>query len=138
MIIRKIDNKYIIKILSVKTDIDEYYDQEKISNLFKKIILKIKEKDNISGLLDIDVYVNKNYGTIIEIECIYPYLDEIDMHIHFYIDTPFLMELNEFDLKNKKEIYYYDNKYYAPYHKLSDSIIIYKSKEILEKGIKIV
>ena len=138
MIIRKIDNKYIIKLLDINIDIEDYYDQEKISNLFKNIILKIKEKDNISGLLDIEAYVNKYYGTIIEIEKIYPYLDEIDMHIHFHIDTPFLMELNGNDIKKQQEVYYYDNKFYTNYNKLSDSNIIYKTEEILEKGIKVI
>lgn len=138
MIIRKIDNTYIIRIINNNIDINELYNQEKVSKLFKEIILKIKEKYNIKGLLDINVYTNNNYGMIIEIEVIYPELDEIDMHIHFYIDTIFLTEINDLDILSKKEVYYYNNKFYTIYNTLSDSPIIYKTEDILEKGIKVV
>ena len=137
MIIRKIDNKYIIKIINKDFNELDYYNQEQISTLFKKIVLKIKEKNQISGLLDINVYTNKNYGMIIEIEQIYPDLDEIDMHIHFHIDTPFLIEINDYDIFNQKELYFYNNKIYTVYNKQSDSIVIYKTSDILSKGKKI-
>lgn len=138
MIIRKIDNTYIIRIINNNIDINELYNQEKVSKLFKEIILKIKEKYNIKGLLDINVYTNNNYGMIIEIEVIYKDLDEIDMHIHFHLDTIFLTEINDLDILSKKEVYYYNNKFYTIYNTLSDSPIIYKTEDILEKGIKVV
>lgn len=138
MIIRKIDNTYIIRIINNKIDINELYNQEKVSKLFKKIILKIKEKYNIKGLLDINVYTNNNYGMIIEIEVIYADLEEIDMHIHFHLDTTFLIELNDLDILNEKEIYYYNNKFYTIYNVISDSPIIYKTEDIIKKGIKVI
>ena len=134
MIIRKYDNKYIIKILNNKLNESDYYNQEKISDLFKNIILKIKEKYTIKGLLDIDVYINKYYGMIIEIEVLYSELEEIDMRIHFHLDTIFLIETNNY---NSKDLYYYENKYYTIYNNISDNNIIYKSNDILTKGIRI-
>ena len=134
MIIRKYDNKYIIRILNNKLNESDYYNQEKISDLFKNIILKIKEKYTIKGLLDIDVYINKYYGMIIEIEVIYSELEEIDMRIHFHLDTIFLIETTDY---NSKDLYYYKNKFYTIYNNISDNDIIYKTKDILTKGIRI-
>lgn len=121
-------------MLNNKLNESDYYNQEKISDLFKKIILKIKEKYNIKGLLDIDVYINKYYGMIIEIEVLYSELEEIDMRIHFHLDTIFLIETNDY---NSKDLYYYENKYYTIYNNISDNNIIYKSNDILTKGIRI-
>ena len=134
MIIRKYDNKYIIRILNNRFNESDYYNQEKISDLFKNIILKIKEKYTIKGLLDIDVYINKYYGMIIEIEVIYSELEEIDMRIHFHLDAIFLTETTDY---NSKDLYYYKNKFYTIYNNISDNDIIYKTKDVLTKGIRI-
>ena len=138
MIIQKIENKYIIKIIKKEINKFDYFNKEEIQNLFQKIISKLKEKYTIKGLLDIEVYVNKKYGMIIEIEEIEVFDDEIDLNIHFHLDSFFLEEINPIEIKNKKEVYYYDNKFYSPYTKISDSIVIYKTNEILNKGIKII
>ena len=135
MIIRKFDNIYVIKIIKEKIKNFDYYNHKKIKKLFEKILLKIKEKNNISGILNIDVYQNDEYGLIIEIEEILSMEDEIDMNIHFHLKTPFLYELNEF--YEEKEVYYYKHKYYGIYHKYIDSEIIYKTEKILNNAIKI-
>ena len=137
MIIRKYDNIYIIKILKNKINNFDYFNQDNIKDLFKNIILKLKEKYQITGLLDINVYTNNDYGMIIEIEEIASYFDEIDMHIHFHLDTLFLQEITEI-IPLSKEVYYYKEKYYTSYDKSLDSSIIYKTEEIVKKGIKVV
>ncbi len=138
MIIRKQDNTYIIKILKNTMKHNDYFNKEKIKNLFQKIILKIKEKNNISGLLDINVYINENNIMLIEIEEIASYFEEIDMRIHFHLDALFLQEINQEELKKQKEVYYLNNKYYSLYQNTRDSAIIYKTEDILTKGIKII
>ena len=138
MIIRKIDGIYIIKIPNDNLKDFDYFNQEKIIKLFEKIIKKIKKRYSINGLLDIDVYINEYYGIIMEINPIYSLYNEIDMRIHFHLNNIFMTEINENEINNKKEVYYYNNKYYSIYNGIEDSNIIYKVEKILEKGIKIV
>ena len=137
MIIRKIDDLYIIKIMKENIKDFDFFDQDKIKDLFQKIIIKIKKKYNIKGLLDVNVYINEYYGMIIEIESIYSYFDEIDMRIHFHLDCTFLQEINENDLLKEKEVYYYKNKYYSIYTGTTDSNIIYKTDDIFNKCIRV-
>lgn len=137
MIIRKIDNTYIIKIIKKEIINFDIFNQQKIKELFQKIILKLKKKYNIMGLLKVDIYVNKYYGMIIEMKPIYNDIDEIDMKISFHLDTTFLYEINETEIIKEKEIYYFKNKYYGIYQKPIDSNIIYKTDNILKEGIKV-
>lgn len=136
MIIRKYDNLYIIKIVKETINNFDYFNQEEISKLFHDIIMNLKKRYQINGLLDINVYTNEEYGMIIEIEEVESYYDEIDMHIHFHLDTLFLQEINEIK-DSLQDVYFYKDKYYTQYNQLLDSNIIYKTEEILTKGIKI-
>lgn len=136
MIIRKYDNLYIIKIVKETINNFDYFNQEEISKLFHDIIMNLKKRYQINGLLDINVYTNEEYGMIIEIEEVESYYDEIDMHIHFHLDTLFLQEINEIK-DSLQDVYFYKDKYYTRYNQLLDSNIIYKTEEILTKGIKI-
>ena len=136
MIIRKYDNLYIIKIVKETINNFDYFNQEEISKLFHNIIMNLKKRYQINGLLDINVYTNEEYGMIIEIEEVESYYDEIDMHIHFHLDTLFLQEINEIK-DSLQDVYFYKDKYYTRYNQLLDSNIIYKTEEILTKGIKI-
>ena len=136
MIIRKYDNLYIIKIVKETINNFDYFNQEEISKLFNDIIMNLKKRYQINGLLDINVYTNEEYGMIIEIEEVESYYDEIDMHIHFHLDTLFLQEINEIK-DSLQDVYFYKDKYYTQYNQLLDSNIIYKTEEILTKGIKI-
>jgi hypothetical protein len=136
LIIRKYDNLYIIKIVKETINNFDYFNQEEISKLFHNIIMNLKKRYQINGLLDINVYTNEEYGMIIEIEEVESYYDEIDMHIHFHLDTLFLQEINEIK-DSLQDVYFYKDKYYTRYNQLLDSNIIYKTEEILTKGIKI-
>ena len=60
--------------------------------LFKDIFLNVKEKYKLSGLFDVDIYVNEDYGMIIEIYNLCFYNDEIDVKIKFHLDSLFLVE----------------------------------------------
>lgn len=137
MIIRKKNNIFIIKILKEKLNNFNIFNQDNIKELFQNILTKIKEKHDLNGLLNIDVYLNEYYGMIIEIKPIYYYKNEIDMKIHFHLDCIFLSEINTKELTKLKNTYLYRNKYYTIYKNIADSNIIYKTNDILEKGIKI-
>ena len=127
----------------------------KLESYFKKLFLKIKDKYNIKiiGYYNINVYNDKNYGSIIEMENqdldYYNYFNQIDMEIKinkndflYQIDYEYLTK----ELLSKVNVYKYNEKLYL---KILDSNIINKilefSKEkygeeinkILKKGKKV-
>ncbi len=138
MIIRKKDNIYIIRIIKEKLDNFDFFNQDEIKELFQIIIKKIRKKNHINGILNVDVYVNEYYGMVIEIQPISSNYKEIDMHIHFHLDSIFLNEINEDEIQRQKEVYYYDKKFYSIYNGITDSNIIYKLDNFFDKCIKVI
>ena len=138
MVIRRNDNLFVIKIFKEHLNEIDIYDRDSIILLFKKILSKLRKKYDICGLFNIKVYINDDYGMIMEINNVYKYNDEIDIKIKFNIDWLFLYEVNELD-NNKGNIYYYNDKYYSDsFDDSLDSYVIYKNSfDIVYNGIKI-
>ena len=140
LIINNDGSLFIIKIYKESIDNFDLFDIDNVTDIFKDILIKIKKKYNISGLCDIDVYVNYDFGMIIEINNVYKYGKDIDVKIRFHIDSYFMNEI-DFDpdaINLYDDLYYYNNKYYTMYNKLWDSNIIYKDcEDIVNKGIRI-
>ena len=138
MIFNKENKFLLIKIFKSYLKDFDIYNKDDIINLFKFIFIKIKKKYNLSGLFNVDIYVNSDYGMIIEINNLY-YLDnESDMKINIHLDSIFLVEISSNEIFNHDEIYYYNNKFYSKYNQLYDSYVIYKNiDEIISNGIKI-
>ena len=140
MIIQKKDDCFLIKIYKEQLGDFDVFDRENITDLFQKILIKLLDKYDIKGLLDVDVFVDLVYGMIIEIREIYSYHDEVDMQIHFHLDSVFLNEIifsDEMDIRN---VYYYQGKFYKTYDGTDDSQILYQDlecEEIIDKGIKL-
>ena len=137
MIIQKLDDYYIIKIFKEKLGDFNPFDKSCIEKLFQKILKKLLKNYSIHGLIDADIYFDRLYGMIIELREVYDYFDDIDLKIHFHLDSVFLVEIDD-DIKSLKDVYYYQGKYYKTYDKMIDSPIIYKDSEcieIMEKGI---
>ena len=138
MIIQKLDDYYIVKIFKEKLEDFNPFDKSCIEQLFQKMLKKILKNYSIHGLIDADIYFDKLYGMIIELREVYDYFDDIDLKIHFHLDSVFLVEI-EYDYFNKmNDVYYYKGKYYKVYDKIIDGPIIYKDSEcieIMEKGI---
>ena len=101
MIIRKKDNRFIVKLIKNEILDFDVFNQQKIKELFKKIILTLKKKYNIGGILKVDTFLNEYYGMIIEMETLYNDTNEIDMKISFHLDTIFLYELNDEEIKRE-------------------------------------
>ncbi len=140
LIINNDGSLFIIKIYKESIDNFDLFDIDNVTDIFKDILVKIKRKYNVSGLCDIDVYVNYDFGMIIEINNVYKYGKDIDVKIRFHIDSYFMNEIDfEPDAINLyDDLYYYNNKYYTMYNKLWDSNIIYKDcEDIVNKGIRI-
>ena len=140
LIINNDGSLFIIKIYKESIDNFDLFDIDNVTDIFKDILVKIKRKYNVSGLCDIDVYVNYDFGMIIEINNVYKYGKDIDVKIRFHIDSYFMNEI-DFDpdaINLYEDLYYYNNKYYTMYNKFWDSNIIYKDcEDIVNKGIRI-
>ena len=138
MIISREDNLFIIKIFKDYLNDIDIYDKDSIVSLFRDILLKLRKRYRLEGLFNIKVYINDDYGMIMEVDNVYKYKDEIDVKISFNIDSIFLYEVCDYS-NSKGSIYYYNDKYYSDYmNDYCDSEIIYKdSLNIINEGIRI-
>ena len=117
----------------------DIFDKDMIGKLFKDILVKLEKKYDLNGLIDIDVYVNREFGLIMEIRNVFDFLDEMDVKIHFHIDSIFMCEIDINDITNYSDVYYYNDVFYGIYNKLMDSNVIYREcEDIIEKGIKVI
>lgn len=135
------DNKIIV-FLNKKLDLDKV----NLDIYFKKLFLRIKNKYNLelNGYYDINVYIDNNYGSIIEIENedldYYNYFNQIDMEIKVN-KTTFLYEIDyeylDKELLSKSIVYKQNNKLYF---KITDKNILNKiiecSKIIYDNRVK--
>lgn len=149
MIINKIDNTYTIKLLNNVVNI---YNPDTLEQITKELITKINKKQTLKNNIKLEFYTNKNYGTIIKLKDYKTFTTNKNktVKITIHTETPFLYQMNYFDTKkfNKKNLYYYKNKFYLEindnistkdYYKLLElSKIIYEdSYDIIDKAIKI-
>lgn len=118
-------DNYIIYVL------ENNLDDINIKDYVKKIILKVKDKlvRYISGFYEVDVYSNNFYGIIIEMfkkNDFDFFKDFIELDINIDENSTMYFEFDDyFVILNKKDIYFYDNKYYVNIDKLN-------SKELLK------
>lgn len=131
----KIINDEIMKIYLNK-DYLKYknYNISKIEENFKQIFETLKYCYNIeiNGFYDIDVYIDKNYGIIIEMkkeDIDFDFYDQVDMKISFH-NQKFLYQIE--DIKRNKKIYKYKNKFYTNKYDIEHSIPIYKTNDIFK------
>ena len=89
MIIQKLDDYYIVKIFKEKLGDFNPFDKSCIEKLFQKILKKLLKNYSIHGLIDVDIYFDRLYGMIIELREVYDYFDDIDLKIHFHLDSVF-------------------------------------------------
>ena len=131
MIFSKEDKFILVKIYKSYLNNFDIYDKEKIMDLFKGIFIKVKKKYNLSGLFDVDIYVNESYGMIIEIRNVYFYDNESDIKIKVHLDSVFLIEIFNHEILDYDEVYYYKDKFYGIYKNVCDRNIIYKNTDII-------
>ena len=101
-----VDNNKFIVFLNKDENID-FDNKTKMEKYFKDLFFKIKNKYNvdISGYYNIDIYIDKYYGSIIEIEDeqldYYTYFNQIDMEINVLKNSLFLYEIG-YEFLDKK------------------------------------
>lgn len=152
---KKISNDYhIINIYKDYINFD-IYDQNEVKEFIYSIYMTKLKKYNLKGILEFNIYIDTNYGMIIEIKKRSNLLfeDIIDIKIKFNLNLSFLYEIDYFYILennlNNQKIYYYKNKFYLEiintlnkeeFIKLLDNTtIIYNNKinNIISKGIKL-
>lgn len=152
---KKISNDYhIINIYKDYINFD-IYDQNEVKEFIYSIYMTKLKKYNLKGILEFNVYIDTNYGMIIEIKKRSNLLfeDIIDIKIKFNLNLSFLYEIDYFYILennlNNQKIFYYKNKFYLEiintlnkeeFIKLLDNTtIIYDNKinNIISKGIKL-
>jgi len=154
MICNVIDkDSYIIKVFNY--DNFDIYDHEDIKEMVSNVFNKVLNKYNLCGEILFNIYVDKLYGLIIEVNKIDDLLvkDVIDLKIKFNLNISFLYEVDYFYLVDNnitnQNVYYYKDKFYLEtvndidnidYLKLLDnSSIIYDDKinDIIDNGIRL-
>ena len=152
---KKISNDYhIINIYKDYINFD-IYDQNEVKEFIYSLYMTKLKKYNLKGILEFNIYIDANYGMIIEIKKRSNLLfeDIIDIKIKFNLNLSFLYEIDYFYILennlNNQKIYYYKNKFYLEiintlnkeeFIKLLDNTtIIYDNKinNIISKGIKL-
>ena len=138
MFIRKCDDYFLIKIFRDSVGNFNIFDMDSIKGLFQTIFDKLREKYDLHGLIDVDVYVNYNYGLIIELKPLDSYLDDVDMRIKMHLRDVFLVCIDSNSILDYEDVYYYDSKFYGTYIENSDNEVIYRDiDDIIFKGIKV-
>lgn len=132
------ENNIIIFLSKLYTKDSIKFDKENLEIYFKKIFKKLQNNFDIkiNGYYNINVYVNKDYGIVMEIFKeeldYYNYFDDdIEMQIKIYENSKFLYSFDDiFEIKKGiGKIYKYNDKYYL---ELEKKLSKYEYAKILE------
>lgn len=110
-----------------------------IENCLKDICYSINKNYHIklNGLYNIEVYIDKSYGIVLEIEKQEDfgyYIDQVDMEIVVHYNK-FLLKTNNLEPFYNHIIYLYKNNYYTDnLDKIEMGKLIYKTDNILKKA----
>lgn len=139
MIIRQCNDYFLIKFLKEEIGDFNIFDIDDIRVFFQSIFDNLRKKYDLHGLIDVDVYVNDDYGMIIEMMPIDSYFDEIDIRIKMHLNNVFLVSIDSNFILDYEEVYYYNGKFYGNYRYSCDNEVFYKNtEEIINKGIKVI
>lgn len=115
---------------------------DNIENCFYSIfeILKEKYEFKLSGLYDVDIYIDFNYGIVIEFikqDIDMNYYDQIDMQIRV-IKNDFLIKIDDLEPFVNSKVYKYKNEYYSnDLDKIEFGELIYDTNSIINHSIKV-
>ena len=138
MIIKKCEEYFLIKVFNEYLGNFNIFDVNDIKVFFSELFKKLIKKYNLHGLIDAYLYINNDYGMIIELYELDSYFDNIDVRIKINFSDLFLVNIDNKDILDYEDVYYYNDKFYGNYKNISDSEVLYKNtKDIINKGIKI-
>lgn len=132
----------------------KFKDKVEIECYFKRLFRELKNRYNLelSGLFDIQVYINEDYGIVLSINKddadYYDYfINQMDMRVNVLIDSKLLYRIPDIfiptmNLENKN-IYYHKNIYYLD-SEICNELFEFCSiafgdevDEVLDNGVKI-
>ena len=134
------DNHMVIYIKGSSNNID-FSNEINLEKTFEKLFKNLKNYYNfiLKGFYNINIYRDKFYGSILEINKedipYYDYLDNhIDMQFNLNKNINFLFQVDDYyfltkELKNKIIVYLYKDKIYIQIRENIDSILIGKLME---------
>ncbi|MDD2435628.1 MAG: hypothetical protein PHO63_05190 [Bacilli bacterium] len=132
----KNDNNLIVFLNKKYTDKIDFSDRSSLESYFRQLFLKLKNNYQlkISGYYDINVYIDKYYGIILEmfqesIEC-FDYFNSIDMKVNIITNSEFLYQVNDFN--KDYPVYIYRGKLYL---RINKDISFIELGKIIENGI---
>lgn len=134
MIIRCNNDIIIVKLYKYylnKVDLD-IYNKDSIISFFENILYKIGKKYNNTGLFNVNIYENDDYGIIMEFININDYNNSIDFNISFHINCTFLYEYLNLDNGNN---YLFNDCYYCDYINYECNVIYKDTENIINNGI---
>lgn len=139
MIIRKCDEYFLIKVFDEYLGDFNIFDVNDIKVFFRELFKKLIKKYDLHGLIDAYLYINNDYGMIIELYELDSYFDDIDVKININFSDLFLVNIDNKDILDYEDVYYYNGKFYGNYKKACDNEVLYKNtNEIINKGIKVI
>lgn len=125
----KIDYKNNNIVVFIKKDNTDFKDYDKLEDYFINLFTKLKKITNkdMSGLYLLNVYIDKYYGSVVEI------IEEDDPYT-YYLDDQIDMKVNIINIDFLYEIDYYDiNKDIFDIYKCKNKIYIKPKKQISNK-----
>lgn len=98
--------------------------KDNINGYVKELIIKLKRKyrKKISGLYKANIYINKNYGIIIDLikeEDIDFFSDMVDLKIILHENEEMYLSFDDYFLLKQKKIFFLNNKYYININSLN-------------------
>ena len=141
MKIGSIDDEYTIYLNNYIIRKIDFFDNEELEKYINNLFNKLKKIYNIelNGYYNIDIYIDNNYGAIINIKKddleYYDYFnDQIDTQIIIHNNSNFLYKVKDFlDIKNNIHSNFSLYKYYNEFYiRLNDKIDENKLGFILE------
>lgn len=119
----------------------DFTNKSKVEQYFRGLFLKLKKYYGIelSGYYNIEVYYDKVYGAIIQLEKeeldYYPSFDEtLDMRISIISDQSILYKIEEYTREFKGKWYFYKDQYYL---KIEKPVEKKKMGNLLEMSIPV-
>lgn len=93
----------------------EYDNKDKLHHEIKEIFINLIKNYNLDlfGYFKVDIYENKKYGCILEINKIYSdNSDYIDLKVILHHNTKFYLVMNEYYFLNIEHVKYHNNNFY--------------------------
>jgi len=139
VIIKKCEEYFLVKVFNEYLGDFNIFDVNDIKVFFGELFKKLIKKYDLHGLIDAYLYINNDYGMIIELYQLDSYFDDIDVKININFSGLFLVNIDNKDILDYDDVYYYKDKFYGNYKKACDNEVLYKNTgEIINKGIKVI